>query len=292
MTRPPFVDAHLHLWDRDGLRYPWLETAETAPIAATYTVAHHRAAAAAWNLVGAVHIDAGAHRDDGERETDWLNAVADAHGLPDAIIARVELDDPDVEALLARQAARPRVRGIRHLVNWHPDAVRQAYPRDLTIDPAWRRGFGLLADHGLSYDFHGFPAQLPGLVAIAAAHPSVPVIVNHLGLPIPGDGLDQWRAGVTALAAMPQVSIKLSGAGFIHAPFDPAAFADIVAEVIDLFGTRRVMVATNFPTDRLFATLDATLGAYETLLAHRSDDERADLWGRNANRIYRLDLDL
>lgn len=292
MARPPFVDAHLHLWDRDGLRYPWLDEPDTAPIAATYTVAHHHAAAAAWNLVGAVHIDAGAHRDDGERETDWLNAVADTHGLPDAIIARVELDDPDVEALLARQAARPRVRGIRHLVNWHPDAVRQAYPRDLTIDPAWRRGFGLLADHALSYDFHGFPAQLAGLVEIAALHPSVPVIVNHLGLPIPGDGLDQWRAGVTALAAMPQVSIKLSGAGFIHAPFDPAAFADIVAEVIDLFGTRRVMVATNFPTDRLFATLDETLGAYEALLADRSDDERADLWGRNANRIYRLDLDL
>lgn len=99
-------------------------------------------------------------------------------------------------------------------------------------------------------------------------------------------------ARAKALAAMPQVAIKLSGAGFIHAPFDPAAFADIVQEVIALFGTDRVMVATNFPTDRLFATLDETLSAYETLLADRSDDERADMWGRNANRIYRLDLTL
>ena len=24
-TRPPFVDAHFHLWDREVLRYPWLE---------------------------------------------------------------------------------------------------------------------------------------------------------------------------------------------------------------------------------------------------------------------------
>ena len=52
------------------------------------------------------------------------------------------------------------------------------------------------------------------------------------------------------------------------------------------------MVATNFPTDRLFATLNETLSAYEALLADRSDDERADMWGRNANRIYRLDLTL
>lgn len=292
MARPPFVDAHLHLWDRERLRYPWLDEADKASIAESYTVAHHRAAAADWNLVGAVHVDAGAHPDDGERETDWLNEIADAEGLPTAIVARVELDKPDVEAVLARQAARPRVVGIRHLVNWHPDPARQAYPRDLTVDPAWRHGFGLLARHGLRYDFHGFPPQLAGLAETAALHPDVPVIVNHLGLPIPADGLDQWRAGLAALAAMPQVAIKLSGAGFIAAPFDPAAFAPIVDAVIDLFGTKRVMIASNFPTDRLFAPLDTTLAAYEALLAGYSDEERADLWGRNANRIYRLDLAL
>lgn len=290
--RPPFVNAHLHLWDRARLRYPWLDAADMVPIAATYTVAQHRAAAADWNLVGAVHVDAGAHPDDGEHETDWLNGVADAEGLPNAIVARVALDAPEVEDLLARQAARPRVVGIRHLINWHPDPARQAYPRDLTVDPAWRRGFGLLARHGLSYDFHGFPPQLAGLAEVAAAHPDVPVIVNHLGLPIMADGQEIWRAGLAALAAMPQVAIKLSGAGFVAAPFDPAAFAPIVAEVIERFGTSRVMIASNFPTDRLFAPLDATLAAYETLLTGYSDDERRDLWGRNAARIYRLDLDL
>lgn len=292
MTRPPFIDAHLHLWDRDHLRYPWLDEPDNAPIADTYNVADHRALTAAWNLVGAVHVDAGAHPDDGERETDWLNDVADDHILPNAIIARVALDAPNVAEVLARQAGRRRVRGIRHLINWHPDAARQAYPCDLTTDSAWRRGFGMLADHGLSYDFHGFPPQLAGLAEIAALYPRVPVIINHLGLPIRADGLDDWRAGLAAMAAMPQVSIKLSGAGFVQSPFDPAAFADIVHEVIALFGTQRVMVATNFPTDRLFATLDETLSAYEALLVDLSDDDRADLWGRNANRIYRLDLKL
>lgn len=290
--RPPFVDAHMHIWDRDRLRYPWLDEADKAPIAGTYTVADHHAQTTHWNLVGAVHVEAGAHPDESEQETDWLNAVANHEGLPNVIVARVALEDPDVAAILSRQAARPRVVGVRHLINWHSYPARQAYVRDLTLDPAWREGFARLADHGFSYDFHGFPPQFAGLVETAAAHPRVPVIVNHLGLPIPEDGLDAWRAGLTALAAMPQVSIKLSGAGFIHSPFDLSVFADLVAEVIDLFGTRRVMIATNFPTDRLFATLDDTLGAYELLLACRTDDERADLWGRNANRIYRLGLPL
>lgn len=292
-TRPPFVDAHLHLWDRDRLRYPWLDDPAVAAIAPTYTIADYRRETAAWNVVGCVHVDAGADPADGERETEWLASVGREDGWPSAIVARVALEQADVEARLAWQAAQPGVRGIRHLINWHPtDAGRRAYPADLTRDEVWRRGFALLGRHGLSYDFHGFPPQLAGLAEVAAAHPDVPVIVNHLGLPILADGLATWRSGLTALAALPQVAIKLSGAGFVRAPFDPADFRDLALEVIDLFGTSRVMVATNFPTDRLFAPLDTTLAAYEAILAGFSDDERRDLWGRNANRLYRLELDL
>lgn len=292
-TRPPFVDAHFHLWDHGVLRYPWLDAPETAPIAASYRIADYRAELAAWNPAGAVHVDAGAHPDQGTDETVWLNEVADEDGLPSAIVARVELDHPAVEAQLAWQAAQPRVKGIRHLINWHPtDPARRAYERDLTRDPRWRAGYALLGRYGLSYDFHGFPAQLSGLAEVAAQHPEVPVILNHLALPIPADGLEEWRAGLIAFAAMPHAAIKLSGAGFVGPRFDPAGFADIVAEVIDRFGTDRVMVATNFPTDRLAADLDHTLGAYEALLTGFSDDERRDLWGRNADRIYRLGLKL
>jgi predicted TIM-barrel fold metal-dependent hydrolase len=292
MARPAFVDAHLHLWDRQRLRYPWLDEPATAPIAATYTITDYRREAAAWNVAGAVHVDAGAHPDDGEAETAWIDAVADADGLPTAMIARVALDDPAVERKLEWHARHPRVKGIRHLINWHPDLARQAYARDLTTDATWRRGYALLGRHGLSFDFHGFPPQLAGLAEVAARHPEVPLMLNHLALPNPANGLDAWRTALVAFAAMPHVAVKLSGAGFVHAPFDPAAFAAIVREVIDRFGTGRVMVATNFPTDRLFASMDETLGAYEALLVDFSDDERRDLWGRNANRLYRLELAL
>lgn len=292
-ARPPFVDAHFHLWDHSVLRYPWLDAAEVAPIAAAYRIADYRAELSAWNAVGAVHVDAGADPGQGADETVWLNRIAHDDGLPSAIVARVELNHPAVEPQLAWQAGHARVKGIRHLINWHPsDPARRAYAMDLTRDPRWREGYALLGRYGLSYDFHGFPPQLAGLAEVAARRPEVPVILNHLALPIPADGLEAWRAGLNAFAAMPHAAIKLSGAGFIGPRFDPAGFAAIVAEVIDRFGTDRVMVASNFPTDRLAADLDRTLGAYETLLAGFSDDERRDLWGRNANRIYRLGLDL
>ena len=184
------------------------------------------------------------------------------------------------------------MRGVRHLVNWHPDPARQAYPSDPTASPDWRRGYAMLGRLGLSFDFHGHPPQLANLAEVARRHPETPLILNHLALPNLEDGLDEWRACVTRIAALPHAAIKLSGAGFIASPFDPGRFRDIVLDVIDLFGPARVMVATNFPTDRLFATMDETLSAYEAILAPFSDEERRDLWGRNANRIYRLGLDL
>ena len=292
MARPPFVDAHLHLWDRDRLRYPWLGDPGVASIAATYRIEDYRREAAAWNIAGCVHVEAGADPEDGTAETEWLEMVAKADGWPNAIVARVALDDPEIERKLEWQAARGSVRGIRHLVNWHTDPARQAYPRDLTEDPAWQRGYGLLGRLGLSFDFHGHPPQLVNLVDVALRHPDTPLIVNHLALPAPADGLNQWRAGIAMTAAIPHAVIKLSGAGFIASPFDPSRFHDIILEVIDLFGPSRVMVATNFPTDRLFASLDETLAGYEAILSPFSEDERRDLWGRNANRIYRLGLDL
>ncbi|KQM90371.1 amidohydrolase [Sphingomonas sp. Leaf22] len=291
--RPPFVDAHFHLWDHGVLRYPWLADPAQAAIAPDYRIDDYRRETAAWHPVGAVHVDAGAHPDQGRAETDWLTGVAAANRLPGAIVARVALDRADVEDELAWQAAQPGVRGIRHLISWHPrDASRCAYDRDLTRDSAWARGFALLADYGLSFDFHGFPPQLAGLADLARAHPDVPVVLNHLALPILSDGLDEWRSGLIALAELPHAAIKLSGAGFIDPALDPTVLAPIVDEVIDRFGAHRVMIATNFPTDRLAAGLDATLSTYATLLSGLSDDEQRAVWGRSADRFYRLGLDL
>lgn len=293
VARLPFVDAHVHLWDRGRLRYPWLDAPAQAPIASNYLAADYVIELAAWNCVGFVHVEAGASADDARNETAWLADTAADALMPRRLVAQVSLERPDVAADLEWQAAQPGVVGVRQIVNWLPqDASRRAYPYDLTVDEHWRRGYALLGRHGLSFDFHGFPAQLTGLAEVAAAHPDTRLILNHLALPIVADGLETWRAGLTRLAAMPHVAIKLSGAGFVHRPFDPAMFRDIVAEVIDLFGTGRVMIGTNFPTDRLAADLDTTLGAYEAILTPFAEDERRAMWGRNANLIYRLDLDL
>lgn len=298
----PFVDAHVHLWDLSHIHYPWLSppfsddgpNGSTQPIAVDYGIDEYLADAARWNVRGMVHIDAGATPEQALDETRWLENLAATRGMPNGIVAFAALQDPAVDAVLEAQAANPHVRGIRQIVNWHVNPMRTYNPSDVTLDDDWWRGFGKLGRHGLSFDLQCYAPQMAGLAPLVQRHPDVPVIINHLGMPIPSEreGLTRWRYGIRALAACPNVFIKISGLGFVERYWTLPAVAPILREVIDVFGTTRCMFASDSPTDKLFAPFDAYLEAYHAFAASYSESERRDMFGRNANRVYRLGLDV
>ncbi|KTE43620.1 MULTISPECIES: amidohydrolase family protein [unclassified Sphingopyxis] len=301
-ARPPLVDPHVHLWDLAHIRYPWLTgpfdtdnpNGSVEPIAVDYPLDAYLADAAKWDVRGIVHIDAGADPADALKETEWLQGLADARGLPSGIVAFAALDDPEVERLLAAHIEHRNVRGIRHIVNWHRDPARSYSPADVTTSSAWMRGFALLKRFGLSFDLQAYPGQFGHLAALIAKHPDTQVIVNHMGMAIPGDedGWDEWRRGMAGLAALPNVACKISGMGFTWRPWDAEQARTYVLETIAMFGTGRAMFASNFPTDKLFGSFDKHFDAYDAITADFSDDERAALFGGNANRIYRLGIEL
>lgn len=295
----PFVDAHVHLWDLERISYPWLAppfsddgpNGSVASIARNYLLDDYLADAAGWDVRGIVHVEAGAVPAAALAETEWLQAMADARGMPNAIIAFAALDAPNVDALLAAHAAHPAVRGIRHIVNWHPDPRRSYTPRDVTQDAAWARGFASLGRHGLSFDLQAYPNQFEGLARLIARHPETQVILNHGGMAVPTEWA-AWRAGMRMLARLPNVAIKISGMGFTHRPWAPEQIRPYVLEAIELFGADRAMFASDFPTDRLFGSFAAHLDAYAAITAAFSVGERRALFAGNANRLYRLGLAL
>lgn len=298
----PFVDAHIHLWDLKHIRYDWLSPpfSDSGPngsveaIAHDYGVADYRADLARWNVVGAVHVDAGAAAESAVAETQWLEGLAEKHGLPTGLVAFAALNDPHVDALLSKQAAHSRVKGIRHIVNWHSNPNRTYGPVDLTVDPQWRAGYALLGKHGLSFDLQCYPGQMPGLVPLIERHPDIPVIINHMGMPVltDADGLADWRRGLKALSALPHVAIKLSGMGFIRRDWTRENIEPLVREAIDIFGVDRCAFASDTPTDKLFGTIDRYMETYHAVVADFAEEDRRALFGRNANRLYRLGLSL
>jgi len=296
----PFVDAHVHMWDLSRIRYPWLSppfrddgpNGSVEPIARNYLLDDYFRDAKNWDVRGMVHVDAGAEAPAALEETAWLQAMADARGWPSAIVAFAALDDPDIENLLAAHAAHSAVRGIRHIVNWHKDTRRSYTARDVTGDPQWQKGFAALGRHGLSFDLQAYPGQFAPLASLIASHPEISIIINHLGMPVISDtdGISLWRAGMRALAASPHVCVKLSGVGFIRRDWTIEQIRPFLLETIDVFGPQRCLFASDYPTDKLFGSFDRHLDAYSEIVSGFSEEDRRNMFGRNAVRIYRMDI--
>lgn len=293
------VDPHVHLWDLSRARYGWLQdeplpnnpAGDMRPIAGRdYLLKDYLADTTGWRVDKIVHVEAGMPRGEQLGETDWLQAMADAYGYPQGIVAGADLLDPGLDALLEAHAARANVRGVRQIVCWHEDSLKTYTEHDLLLDPAWVAGFSKLARHGLSFDLQLYPSQMATAAELAARNPDVPMIVNHTGLPTDRDeaGMERWRAGLRLLAARPQVSIKISGLGITDRAWTTESLRPIVLECIDAFGTGRVMFASDFPVERVHGTFDAFYSAFDAITAGFSADERDRLFAANAEAIYRI----
>jgi predicted TIM-barrel fold metal-dependent hydrolase len=291
------IDTHVHHWDLQRFRYPWMDDPAFDDLRKDYFPADYRADAAKAPVEGWVHIQAEVdHQLDPVAETEWLGSLADegnASGAtgPLACVVYADLRAADVHEVLSRHCRYPLTRGVRQEAWFDPASTRADIPReDLLSDPAWQEGYRVLAEFGLSFDLLVWPAQLPQAAAIAAETPAVPVVLEHVDLPDPaGDaGLRIWRVGVAALAQLPHACVKLSAFSWLGSPRDERAVRDVVSELLELFGPQRCMVGSNFPVERLAGDFSSL---YELVLACLQDlsaEQRADVLADTARHFYRI----
>ena len=294
----PIIDAHMHLWDLAKHHYAWLQlpaqhnpAGNVSGIAGkNYGLGQYLNDVSGWNVVKCVHVECGLPPKDQLSETDWLQGIADTSGFPQAIVAGSNLDDPGVEALLEAHAARANVRGVRQIVNWHADRLKTYMDRDLLKNAAWRRGFGLLGNYGLSFDLQLYPLQMFDAANLAAEHPDTSIIVNHAGMPTDRDeaGLALWSTGMDALAACPNVSVKISNFGGVDPSWSAGSIEPFIHRLLDFFGIERVMFASNFPIDRVHGAFGAHFAAFDHAARALTHSEREALFAANAARIYRI----
>ncbi|MCE0766031.1 amidohydrolase family protein [Pseudonocardia kujensis] len=290
------IDAHHHLWDLGALSYPWLTTdiqpksyGDYAAIRRNYLVADFLADVDSAGVTKSVHLAAGAT--DVFAETSWLEGIANdadrSRGFPHAIVAAADLTVDSVEEGLERHAAlSERLRGVRQILS----TVVTAGHADPSVDPAWAAGVGLLAKHDLSLDLQVHPTQLDLAVELARDNPELLVILDHCALVDHKDpaGLALWRRGVTALAALPNVRMKLSAFMLYDLEFTADSIRPIVQELIELFGVDRAFFASNFPVDRLACSYAELWRRYRSSIEDLTADERDRLLYRTAAATYRI----
>jgi predicted TIM-barrel fold metal-dependent hydrolase len=288
------VDPHHHLWDL-RYSYPWLQgpssanrfSGDDASIRHDYLLADYLADVAPVRIAGSVHVDAGAA--DGALEARWIQQIVNAAAMPMTIVAGADLSTGP--AVLDPLAELPSVVGVRHILNWDADPLYTYRDRgDLLTDPVWRSGFAGLAPRGLSFDLQIFPKQMGDAARLADDFPETSIVLNHTGMPThrPQDPDDEWRDGIRALAARPNVSAKISGLGMTDHDWTVDSIRPYVLDTIEAFGTDRAMFASNFPTDKVYSSFGTIYAAFDEITDHFTPAERVALFADNARRIYRL----
>jgi predicted TIM-barrel fold metal-dependent hydrolase len=275
------ADAHMHLWDPRAHYYPWLCEAE--PIAfrygdyralrRPYLPADYRADSAAWPVARTVYVEAEWDPRDPRGEMDFIARIRAEAGLPSVAIAQAWLDAADCAAVLEAHAERAFVRGVRH----------KPGPGQMD-DARWREGYARLAPLGLHFELQAPWRQLGEAARLAGDFPDTLLVVNHAGLPEDGE-LAGWRTAMATLARSPNVMVKISGLGNLAA----GQRREATLALIELFGPRRAMFASNYPVDGLRMAFDAIFREFDQATRGFPAAERRELFHDNAVRIYRME---
>ena len=117
------------------------------------------------------------------------------------------------------------------------------------------------------------------------------MVVNHSGLCVEHseEGIEQWKDGLRALAAQPNVTIKVSGLGMTDNKWTAESIRPFVLDCIDIFGVERCMFASNFPVEKPLGSYTDWYRAFKQVVASKFNaQQQKSLFHDNAVRVYRI----
>lgn len=309
----PVVDAHHHLWVHDADRFLCDEL-------------YGDIKTSGYNVQSTVFIECKSmYRRHGPEEFQPVGEMEFANGcgalgestvlgpthICAAIVGRADLALGDrVKGVLEKlcEAGGERIRGIRYITSHVPEVKVEA-SKDLMLDRKFQEGFACLKEFHLRFDSWQYHPQLPQLLTLLRTAPDIPVVINHAGGLIGmgsfaarrEEAIADWRRSLTALAALPNVYLKLGAFSmpvFALTPDMPkgeehlTVFAERVRPLmetcIEIFGVRRCMFESNFPVSRNKYTYKETWDILNMASRGFSLSERQRLFAGTAREFYAI----
>jgi L-fuconolactonase len=269
------IDAHVHFWriGRNDCAWP---PPELAAIHRDFLPEDWRREADPAGIDAAIAVQS----QPSGRDTEWLLQLARDDACIAGVVGWVDLAATNAEDRIAVLASHPKLCGLRPMLQDLPED-------DWILRSALAPAIEAMIAHDLCFDALAFARHLPHLLRFAERHPALRIVIDHAAKPgIARGALDPWRARITALAELPNVSCKLSGlvteAGEHWQPDDLRPY---VEHLLATFGPQRLLWGSDWPVVNLAADYSRWLGLADTL-AGLAGEERAALFGGNAIRVY------
>jgi L-fuconolactonase len=158
----------------------------------------------------------------------------------------------------------------------------------------------LLGERDLVFDLCIAPGQLQEGAELARRCPGTRFVLDHCGnadpkafvpgAAKPSHAPDAWKRDIDALAALPNVIVKISGivARVPREGWQPSLLAPVVDHCLDAFGPGRSVFGSDWPVCLNGAPLQTWVDALEAILARRPEEARRAVAHDTAARFYRL----
>jgi L-fuconolactonase len=270
------IDAHHHLWTLARGDYGWL-TPDLAPIYRDFQLPDLAPHLSAAGIAGTILVQAAPT----EAETTFLLGIAENTAVVRGVVGWTDFDAADGVARIDALAARNLLVGLRPMVQDIDDD-------DWLLGPALPPQLAAMARNGLVFDALVLPRHLPKLLQVIGKHPDLTFVLDHCGKPrLAAREIATWQRDVALLAEHPNIVCKLSGLVTEAAPdWQIADLRQATDHVLACFRPRRLLWGSDWPVVNLAGGYARWFAAAEALLADLSPDEKADIFGRNAARIY------
>ena len=284
MPNFPIVDAHVHLYDVQKLRYGWLTGAPK--INRTYLLDDFdkaRGAVEVDTIVFAeVAVDPGLHLE----EATFAQTLADRDPRLRGIVAHAPLEKgapvaADLESLTATRS----VRGIRRLIETERDPA-------FCLEPGFLHALRLLPKYNLTFDICIKHTAMVYALELVRRCPEVSFVLDHIGKPDIKNGLrEPWFSQIAELARAPNVVCKVSGviSEADHANWTAEEVKPYVAHVINIFGFDRIMYGSDWTVSELTHRYPRWVEILDDVVSGATADEKRRLYRETAISTYRLE---
>jgi len=274
------IDAHQHFWKYRADEYGWIDDSMSA-LRRDFLPADLEPDLKRAGFDGCVAVQA----QHSVIETEWLLDLADLNPFIAGVVGWVDLRAKDVREHLARLANRPKLLGIRHVVQGEPDDR-------FLLRPDFLRGVGELEKFDLTYDILIYPKHLAVAAEFVQRFPAQRFVLDHLAKPFIKKGeLEPWASDLRRLASHPNVFCKLSGmvTEADWKAWKPEHFGPYLETALECFGPNRLMIGSDWPVCLLAAEwYGHVMDVVQNFLSRYPGDLSDQILGETAQRFWCL----
>jgi L-fuconolactonase len=272
------VDAHQHFWHYTDEEFGWISD-EMAAIRRDFVPADLHPLMQPADINATIAVQARQSLE----ETEWLLELAGQNDWIQGVVGWVPLISPNVEQLLERFSAEPKLKGVRHVLQAEPDAYMA---RD-----DFNAGVALLQNYSLVYDLLVVERQLPAAIEFVDQHPNQVFVLDHLAKPLIAAGeLDPWSKQIRELARRPHVACKVSGM-VTEAKLTRWTIDDLrpyFETALEAFGPDRLIFGSDWPVCTVACGYTEWVNVVRQFTKGLSEAENAMIFGDTASRIYAI----